>query len=398
MTTFRKSLAAAVVVALLSGAMIYQFRKSPTSPELGTASPQPRVSPHRTASRKTAALTEKLARAKADSPVDRAKQLKRLKLKWLEVGGGNQRIPEQEALAKESADLLMCSRETLELLRFLYEQKIEFAAMNLEWAVEALFRSPRAAEARKLLTELPEAAKIARDRGYTNGGRDYWSFVAGLTCPPEEFEAFRKALNCESCAQEALYGHNVELAKTNPMAALESSLKAFNSDVPSISGQSAIIELLEAEISAGFDWGAAEDLLEKGARMHVAEEGSYEDPPITKIRETLFCKWGRIDPVAAANHLMDHPDRLPPELMHAVVGSYGAKYLLEDERAGKQAVIAFVSQLPEGPYFDQAAFTATICVRGQDGVYDLIERIQDPELKQKAIERAPIPFNGIETR
>jgi len=53
---------------------------------------------------------------------------------------------------------------------------------------------------------------------------------------------------------------------------------------------------------------------------------------------------------------------------------------------------------PKGPHFDQAAFTAAIFVRGQDGVYDLIEKIQNPELKLKALERAKIPHNGIETR
>jgi hypothetical protein len=395
MTPIQKALAAAAaVVVLICGTAVCRYQRLPKTLDPAAASLK-RGAPDRALSRKTEALTELLARTKATkSTVDRRKELERLKLKWLELGGGNQRIPEQEALAKERAELLMCTRETLELLKFLNERKIEFANMKLESAVEALFRSSHAAEARKLLTELPEAATLARDRGYTNGGRDRWSFIAGQTCPPGEFDAFLTDLNCQSCAQEALYGRNVELAKTNPMAALESSLNAFNSDVPSISGQSAILRLLEAEIPTEFDWGAAEELCDKGARMHLAAEGSYEDPPITKIREKLFWKWGRIDPAAAANHLMEHPDRLPPELMHEIVGSYFAKYLFDN----KQADISFISQLPGGPYYDQAAFTAAIFVRGQHGVYDLIEKIQDPELKQKAIERAKIPFNGIETR
>ena len=90
--------------------------------------------------------------------------------------------------------------------------------------------APGAAEARQLLTELPETAEVVGERSTKGGGetyRDDWSSAAGKTCPEEEFQSFSAALNCQSCALEALYGRNLPLVSTDPEAAFRSSLEAL---------------------------------------------------------------------------------------------------------------------------------------------------------------------------
>ena len=97
-----------------------------------------------------------------------------------------------------------------------------------------------------------------------------------------------------------------------------------------------------------------------------------------------------MDPAAAGNHVLAHPERLGPELMGEIAGAYSYK-----DAAG---LIAWIDQFPEGPYFDEAAASAAVYVRGRPGIQELIAKIKDPELRRRAEEQSKIPLAEPGTR
>jgi len=394
MTTTKKMIASAFLIAALAGTAIYHQlmdKQSVARPKISSEQTIPR---DRNVTGGGESLIEQIARAKAAKPpVDLRKELERLKLKWLVVGGGNDKIREQDALASESAEVLMCSREMLDLLKFLSSHEMRYAVVKTDYAVEALFGTAKAAEARQLLVELPETAKVREERSYKSVGepyRDRWSLAAGKTCPEDQFDSFIVALNCRLCAQEALYGRNLTLMRTDPEAAFTSSLEAFASGVPSISGRYGITMLFESELPPDVDFAKFEEQLPADGTLGKSDRPFVEIEAYTEIRQKLFWYWAKIDPAGAANHVLANPDRLAPRLMEEVVGGYSYRDL--------DGLIGWVSGFPEGPYFDLAARSAAVYARGRPGIDELIQRIQDPKLRQQARERAKVPLANPNTR
>lgn len=395
MTTTGKALTAAAII-VLAGAGIYYARltdpqaKGPTSPEPQAAMTTPKPRPPQGDS-----LTEKLAQSRAGKPpIDRQKELARLKLQWMELKPkGNYGLNEQKALAKESAELLLCSREAVELLFFLKENEL-WGEGPLKHEISRLFDSPRAAEARQLLTELPETAEITGPGSYKQGGesyRDEWSMAAGKTCPDDEFETFRAALNCKSCAIEALYGHNQRLMASDPQAAFSSSLEAFKSGIPAFTGIGGVTQLFEVKNCPKFDFRKFEEQLPPDGPKDESHGPYGDEEAFTLIRRKLFWHWAEIDPAAAANHVMANPDRLVPRLMEEIVGGYSR---FKDSKV----IIAWVATFPEGPYFDAAAKSAASSARGTPEIDELIQKIQDPKMREEAMERARVPLCNPNTR
>jgi len=284
---------------------------------------------------------------------------------WLETNNSDdpESVAKKTQLSKESAELLLCSEEAVELIRFLREHKLRNDLLS---DVAKVFNSPRAAEARTLLVGLPELVEITGQRSYHGGDaacRDFWSKAAGMTCPDGEFETFRGASKCESCAKEALYGRNLALMRKNPEAAFTSTLQAYQHGVPSLSGSEGLKELFMVDAPLDVDFESFERRLPA-------------DEPLPGVRYPLFRKWAEIDPVGAANHLISV--RLDPSLAGAIVHGCSLKKRTE--------IIALVSQFPEGPYFDHAAVSAAAPAAGQPGILELIQKIQDPKLREDALE------------
>ena len=170
---------------------------------------------------------------------ERAEQLETLKEKWLELFGETagergpaSRMEERYALAEESAEVLLCSAEVVELIEFLDEKKIY---NTVEIAVGQLFDSPQAEKARAALLELPEDLLI-----YSYSYKEHWSLKAGKGCPADQFAAFHEALACVRCAQEALFGHNRALTRTDTSAAIASTLETLQEGIESRSARSAL--------------------------------------------------------------------------------------------------------------------------------------------------------------
>ncbi|MES2657133.1 MAG: sigma-70 family RNA polymerase sigma factor [Verrucomicrobiota bacterium] len=391
LTMMKKTLIVTAVAAVLTGVVFYQQHDSRA---MSQGLP-PQAVPRETLG--GGALTEQLARAKAAKPpVDRAKELERLKLKWLEIGDRNDKISEQETLAKESAELLLCGREMIDLLKFLKDHELEGSNFTLSNSVEWLFKTARAAEARELLVELPETANVLYEGAPGQGGeayRDWWSRAAGKTCPEDEFESFRAALNCKSCATEALYGRNERRLTSDPQAAFTSSLEAYRSGIPTISGRGGVTVLfhVKAEQAAKVDFQKWEEQLPPDVQDDEPRPPHLDEDAFTVFRRKLFWNWAEIDPAAAANHVMANPDRLAPRLMEEIVGGYSSY-------KDRNAIIAWVGTFPEGPYFDAAARSAASYARGTPGIDELIQKVQDPKMREEAAKRAQVPLVNPNTR
>jgi RNA polymerase sigma factor (sigma-70 family) len=384
-TAFTGKALAAAAMTLLAGAWIYQFTRSAASPA-GMAMPQP---PPATTQKPRPAqgksLIENIARTWSEKPpVDRKKELERLKQRWLELKPrGNAGVPEQEALAKESAKILLSGTEAVELLRFL--KKNEFwGESTLEREIAGVFDTSQADEARAMLLEIADTKTWVDLRGYKTGGDSYretWSKAAGKSCPDEEFDSFCLALNSSSCAQEALFGRNERLLGTDPVAALASTLESLEADVPSDSRTGSLLHLFEQNLPPGVNFENLEKLLPPGNRQ--AEKGSWQHSgdPVSGGREKLFEKWAKVDSIAAADYVVANPDRCPPKLIQTI-----SKTLNLNDPA---IATKWVEHFPAGPHFDAAADEAVwnLAMDHPDEALRLASRISDPKVKERALQR-----------
>ena len=105
------------------------------------------------------------------------------------------------------------------------------------------------------------------------------------------------------------------------------------------------------------------------------------DDRLGDVRYPLFRKWAEIDPIAAANYLIDTRERMSPSFAGAIV--HGSSFRNRSE------IIALASRFPEGPYFDHAAVHASMTyTQGGAEIMDLIQKIQDPKLREEALKHA----------
>ena len=224
MTLTGKALAAAAIV-LLAGAGIYHFTRDAQSPRGISPGQPPPLMTQKPRPAEGDSLVEKFARTRGDTPpIDRKKELERLKVKWMALAAKKEHSYEEyTALDEESAKLLLCGKEAVELMEFLERHDFVFAISS---TVGNILKSPEAAEARSLLIELPDESGRQRED---------WSIDAGRGCPQEEFEEFHTALKCRRCAQEALFGQNETLMRTDPVAAVQSTVQALEADERSVS-------------------------------------------------------------------------------------------------------------------------------------------------------------------
>jgi len=384
MTVTGKTLTAAAVT-LLAGAGIYQFTRPADAPA-GIAMPQPLPATTQKPRRaQGASLIENMARTRSEKPpTDRKKELERLKQRWLELKPReNAGVPEQEALAKESAKLLLSGTEAVELLRFL--KKNEFwGESTLEREIAGVFGTSQADEARAMLLEIADTRTWTDLRGYKTGGDSYretWSKAAGKSCPDGEFDSFCRALNSTSCAQEALFGRNERLFETDPVAALAATLESLEADMPSDSRTSSLLNLFEQDLPPGVNFANLEKLLPPGNRQTEKESWQHSGDPVSGGREKLFEKWAKVDSVAAADYVLTNPDRCPPKLIQTI-----SKTLNLNDPA---IATKWVERFPAGPHFDAAADEAVwnLAMDHPDESLRLASRISDPKVKERALQR-----------
>jgi hypothetical protein len=92
---------------------------------------------------------------------------------------------------------------------------------------------------------------------------------------------------------------------------------------------------------------------------------------------------------------MADPDRLDPDLIQEVVS--GA---VSGPRANPDPMFEMVENLPDGPYFDAAAWSVVVCARwiNPAAATRFVDRIQDPEIREEARQKLHAPAANPETR
>ena len=300
----------------------------------------------------------------------RAKNLERLKERWVEIGASVQKngliTSEHEALAKETADQLLCSDETVQLIEFLNERGMRFAEGLIGKEVGNLFHSERAAEAREMLISLSD--KPAK------GGHNFkedWSYEAGRGCPEKDFELFRASLGNERCAQDALFGRNLGLVVRDPASAIVSTINELALNRPSFRRAESLKQVM-LNLPQDVDFGGIEKLL-------PADDSKRKDSPVNVGRDELFRRWGWEDPAEAANYVMANPGRVGAEKITTIAESV----VKRDLNAG----VEWVQSFPEGPYFDAAAHSAIPYFADSypKEAEELAALIRDPKMREESL-------------
>ncbi len=299
--------------------------------------------------------------------------LESLKARWLKEDNS-------KALSRESVDLLLCSEELVDLIDFLRERDIH---NEIEKSAASIFQSERAAEGRDLLIAMKEPYP---ENSWRFSYRQHWSKTAGFFCPPEHFEEFHKALGGGMSSQEALLGFNLARMKTDPAAAVASTMEALRKSLDSQSRDQCLVEQM-GELQKNADFGAIEGLL-------PWDQPPFPGSPWYKGREALLAKWAEVDAAGAANYIIQHPERLGPEMIKPVTKTV----VSVDFESGME----WVQGLPKGEYFDDATSEATLfllMMEDKGRAKQLAGKVGSEELRQhlmEALSEAETPVGELE--
>jgi RNA polymerase sigma factor (sigma-70 family) len=402
MTVLKKALAATAIAALV-GTAIHQLTRQAEPAGHESRMPE-QASPSRDRqSREDNSVVEQLAKARKEMPpIDRKAELERLKALWMESDVNKGIITrEHQKLAKETAGLLSCGREALELVVYLVAHERLIAADVVRDGIADYLASKDDPEARKLLIEMsaenreemlalrsdPLAWKSAASQHHELLAA--WCNAAGRSCSPETLEELSGGLKDEKFAQEARIGYNTQLMRTDPEAAVRAMVNALESKIQSPSGLESIKLLFREELPPDIDFAELECLVPTGPAPGEWRPG---DDPFRIGRRALIDRWAKSDPAAAANHVIAHPDRLGTEMMETIIGAYYYQ--------NPTGIVAWISQFPPGPCFDAAAHSAAIYTRSStpDQTRELILRISDPKLREDALKQLAVPGTNPNTR
>lgn len=372
MTTLPKAILATATLLLLGvGVHRLSSSASPAQADSAAGIPLPGKSIPRTETSSGTNKSRELSDSRAEK---RRRALADLKRRWLAIGNDNARTSDQDALAKESVELLSCSAETYELSNFLAEHGILYGEAVMGQRIEALFRSPRANEARELLAPILQPLQPGKQYAKL----EKWSNHAGKGCPAEEFAEFHASLKNRGCAQEAILGRSLGLMGSDPVAALEMAVPILESDVHSLTKENQLSRLFMTNLPSDTDFKTLESLL--------PVETPGEDRPVnwTSVeegRQGLMNAWGKVDPAAAVRHVMDHPNRMPPRLLEDIVGA--------GQFGDSALTLRWVSELPPGPYYDAAAKGVAIYFRDYqpEMAREIVLKMTDPKLREEALEK-----------
>jgi len=337
---FSKHVLIVAAVAILMIAVIVGFqasRQAPYAPGDGdVALLDPNLKYQELSSKVTDRLFPRDKKAAA-----RVLELARLKKRWLEVKDQAKLTPELQALAMESTVSLLCPRELLSLLEYLDGNDMANFAGAIRRRVPALFDSDHGPEARKLLADLTHRPA---DGDITImpmlGG---WSYHAALSVDDEEkFEAFRNSLGNQMFIMTASFGWNVQLAKSDPVEAITSTLNLLASGESTYLGDY-LLPIVISNIPEETNLAEIESLLPPlNSEMNSRE--------IEKGRSRLLLKWTQFDPAAAANFVIGNPERADPSEITGIT--------MAVIRNKWESGLEWVEHFPPGPYLDAAARAA----------------------------------------
>jgi hypothetical protein len=353
----------ALLVLAMTATVLLLNRQPESKPPARLGEPSPGLSGGNT-------LREQKSRPvpAAASPASRAEGLEALKQRWLASTPVDYIIrAEHHALAKESVELLPCTQELVELIEFLQNSPhMGGIFVAFDRAVEDLFRSGMAEEARQNLVNLPATAGALRAS---------WSLSAGKGCPEEKLADFREALNHPRCSQDAFFGWALTIARTDPARALASSVQEFGRGNGSASAGD-IYTRLARESPPGADFAALERLLpvvdKKPGNLHS---------DANMARHELLRKWAQVDITAAANYVLDNPEHVHPYVMVSVV-----EVMARDH---PNDAAAWIESIPRGTAYDYAASVTSGYLTETDSALakQVATQIADPKIRGEAMDK-----------
>lgn len=377
MTTLQKSLAIAALAGL-AGWGVHEWNQQkpgpPPTPDPSTAMALPGKSQDR-------APDERSARSARDPKPSRSQLLESLDQRWLEIGGNNAKVPNQDALAAETVRLLGCGPELYQLVQTLEKRGHLYGTAKIGDELSRLFHSTEAATARLGFASIPEVSVPGKQFAKL----EEWSKLAGKGCSADEIDAFVATLKNEGCALEARFGRNETLMRSDPEAAVLSTLRALEAGTQSRSRPECLKLLFWVKVPEGVDFAKLESLLppeEPGAAAPEEDPSTfaYHRDPIRIGRQELYGSWAEVDPQAALRHLLEKSDTPDTGALQSVTAHFAASQ--------PDLCLAWLKELPQGPVYDTAAASAAIYIsRTQPEVAkELTLGITDEKKRKNALE------------
>ena len=377
MTTLQKSLAVAALAGL-AGWGVHEWNQQKPGPPLTPDHSSPIALPGKSQDR---ASDERSARSARNQQHSRSLLLEDLDRKWLEIGGDNAKVPNQDSLAAETVRLLGCGPELYQLVQTLEKRGHLYGAAKIGDELSRLFHSTEAATARLGFASIPEVSVPGKQFAKL----EKWSKLAGKGCPADEIDAFLATLKNEGCALEARFGRNETLMRSDPEAAVLSTLRALETGTQSLSRPECLKLLFWVKGPKGIDYAKLESLLppeEPGAAAPEEDPSTfaYHRDPIRIGRQELYGTWAEADPQAALNHLLEKSDSPDTGALQQVTANFAASQ--------PDLCLAWLKELPPGPVYDTAAASAAIYIsRTQPEVAkELTLGITDEKKRKDALE------------
>lgn len=301
--------------------------------------------------------------------------------KWLEIGGDNAKVSNQDALAAETVRLLGCGPELYQLVQTLEKRGHHYGTAKIGDELSRLFHSAEAATARLGFASIPEVSVPGKQFAML----EKWSKLAGKGCPEDEIDVFLATLKNEGCALEARFGRNETLMRSDPEAAVLATLRALEAGTQSRSWPECLKLLFWVKVPEGTDFAKLESLLppeEPGAAAPEEDPSTfdYHRDPIRIGRQELYGSWAEVDPQAALRHLLEKSDTPDTGALQSVTAHFAASQ--------PDLCLAWIKELPQGPVYDTAAASAAIYIsRTQPEVAkELTLGITDEKKRKDALE------------
>lgn len=291
--------------------------------------------------------------------------------RWLALQSGDELSEDEyksrEQLALECAQCLLFSKELFDLEIFIEQNDIVVSKGGGHLS-DYLLRLARGDSAQDLRNSFLSFVSISNTDNTTtantskvNDGAklasrlEYFSLMLGRLCPEKEFLPFYDTLKTidPQLAQAALYGFKRELVAKEPEKALEvlrTSIEDAQSDVPSPGAAHRSAKFLESivqYVSRAEDFPQVENV--------ISQFETSLDFKAQSARQDLISRWSYQDPEAAANQILDNPEKYPVELLE-YAASGGFKVMLR--KHGEEAAMSWLLSMPEGVARNSAIYGA----------------------------------------
>lgn len=275
---------------------------------------------------------------------------------------------ERQKLLDDTVNFFLAKGNLPEVLDLLSGLGMHYEVSLIDIRIKDLFVGEFAREAR-------EALIFCVGQSAEHLWTQDWCNIAGRGVSSDlEAEEFLSSIADDVHKQEAQIGILTKMAARNPEKALIKIVSLLGEGVQSRGGMEALKQLIK-NLPASADYAELERLLPLDAR------GPWESA-VANGRNELFAQWAQTDPAAAANYILENPQRVQPRDLASVVGVV----VNSDPQVGLKWIEAF----PQGEYFDSALYGSIsyIAQINPGEAMRLIDLMQDQELKNECAEIA----------